>query len=107
VSVPVEFEPIETWLLDERPELLLEVVRFETDDVVATESGGKVLLESTEASGSDGHIAVLHRRDSIAGIATVADGDRAVRASFQHDSSPRTYSLRKALEPYRLATIEH
>lgn len=73
MSVPVGFEPIETWLLEERRRSLLDVVRFGTDRVVVTGSGGKALLWSTEAPGTYGHVAVLHRCDSLAGISTVAD----------------------------------
>lgn len=106
----MEFEPTETWLLDESLSILLEAVRYETDHVSITESGGEALLESTQAPGTYGHIAVLHERDGLGGVSTVPEDtrdERHVRASFQHDDSPRTVSVQRALEPFRVATIEH
>lgn len=106
----MEFSPTETWLLEEPLSILLEAVRYETDHVSITESDGEALLESTQAPGTYGHIAVLHRRDSLGGVSTVPDDpadERLVRASFQHDDSPRTASVQRALQPYRVATVEH
>lgn len=114
MGVPVEFEPTETWLLEEELAELLAAIRFETDHVDVSEAGGEALLESTRTSGTHAHLAVLHRRDCIDGTSTTDGSDAGnepledgIRASFQHDSSPRTYSVQCALEPYRRRTLEH
>lgn len=105
----MEFDPTETWLLEDRLEDLLEAVRYETDHVAITRSGDEALLESTQASGTYGHIAVLHYRESVGEASTVGDEeDRGlVRASYQHEHSPRTDSVQRALEPFRRATLQH
>lgn len=110
MAVRVEFEPASTWMLDERLEALLEAVRFETDHVAVEVAGGEALLVSTEASGVHAHVAVLHRRDSLGGVSTAAPPgtDDPLRASFQHDSTPRTDSVKRALYPFRLRRpLEH
>ena len=113
MGVPVEFEPTETWVLEGRLEALLEAVRFETDHVAVTRTGGEALLESTRAAGTYAHVAVLHRRESLAGVSTNAtaandgDGDGPLRASFQHGSTTRTDSVKRALQPYRRLTLDH
>ena len=114
MGVPVEFTPTETWVLEGRLEALLEAVRFETDHVAVTRAGGEALLESTRAAGTYAHVAVLHRRDVLAGVSTAAtaatDGEEEegpLRASFQHDSTPRTDSVKRALQPYRRLTLDH
>lgn len=106
----MEFDPTETWLLEDRLEDLLEAVRYETDHVSITRSDDEALLESTQASGTYGHIAVLHHRESVGEASTTAgdtDGDGLVRASYQHEDSPRTDSVQRALEPFRQATLDH
>ena len=113
MGVPVEFELTETWVLESRLEALLEAVRFETDHVAVTRAGGEALLESTRAAGTYAHVGVLHRRDVLAGVSTAAtaatDGeeDGPLRASFQHDSTPRTDSVKRAIQPYRRLTLDH
>jgi len=110
VSVAVEFEPAETWVLEGDLESLLEAVRFETDHIDVTEAGGEALLESTRAPGTYGHIAVLHRRASVEAptgeVGETGDGEPPIRASFQHDFSPRTDSVKRALVPFRRETPE-
>lgn len=106
----MEFDPTETWLLEERLEILLEAVRYETDHVEISHSGDEALLASTQASGTYAHIAVLHHRDAIGEVSTAGDGegDRGlVRASYQHQDSPRTDSVQRALEPFRRTTLDH
>lgn len=106
----MEFSPTETWLLEEPLSILLEAVRYETEHVSITEFGDEALLESTQAPGTYGHIAVLHRRDSLGDVSTTPDDqehEQLVRASFHHDDSPRTASVQRALAPFRVATIEH
>lgn len=106
----MEFDPTETWLLEERLEVLLEAVRYETDHVEISRSDDEALLASTQASGTYAHIAVLHHRAAVGEAATVEEGeaDRGlVRASYQHEDSPRTASVQRALEPFRRATLDH
>ena len=106
----MEFDLTETWLLEDRLENLLEAVRYETDHVAIIRSGDEALLESTQTSGTYGHIAVLHHRESVGEVSTMAGTERdggLVRASYQHQESPRTDSVQRALEPFRRTTLEH
>lgn len=106
----MEFDPVETWLLEERLEILLEAVRYETDHVEISRSGNEALLASTQASGTYAHIAVLHHRDAVGEASTTGDaeGDRGlVRASYQHEDSPRTDRVQRALEPFRRTSLDH
>ena len=106
----MDFDPTETWLLEERLEMLLEAVRYETDHVEISRSGDEALLASTQASGTYAHIAVLHHREAVGGVSTTSggEGDRElVRASYQHEDSPRTDAVQRALEPFRRATLDH
>lgn len=110
MPVPVEFVPTETWLLEEPLEAVLTAVAFETEDVAVERFDDEALLVSTRASGTHAHVSVLHRRESVAGVstaATPADPDGPLRASFQHDSTPRTDSVKRALHPFRRGAFEH
>lgn len=101
------FEPIETWALEGDLRALLEAIRFETDHIEITDRDGEALLESTKASGTYGHIAVLHRREAVGGVETDLDCSDPLRVSFQHESTPRTESVQRALTPFRQETIRH
>ena len=110
MPVPVEFAPTETWVLEEPLEAVLAAVDFETDHVAVERSDGEALLVSTRASGARAHLAVLHRRDAVAGVSTDAAStglERPLRASFQHDATPRTDSVKRALHPFRRRTLQH
>lgn len=91
-------------------EVLLEVVRFETDHVAVRRNRGEALLESTRVAGTYAHLAVLHRRDAVGGAATSAtpgDENSPLRASYQHRSTPRIDRFMRALQSFRRSTCEH